>query len=69
MATGVPADEPGWIEHYRGLRLDLVLRLARLEGRAVRVVGPDEDASAAAVPDRLTVRVDSEGALAEVRAG
>lgn len=69
MGTG-DDDTEQWLERYRGLPLDLVLRLARLEGRPVRVTGPPDAAtSGVASPTRLTVHVDGDGELLEVRAG
>jgi hypothetical protein len=70
MGTGGGAELDAWVDRYRGLPLDLVLRLARLEGRPVRVTGPADAAAAGPpVPDRLTVQVDADGSLVEVRAG
>jgi hypothetical protein len=69
MSTGGRGEPEPWIDRYRGLSLDLVLRLARLEGRPVRVTGPSDATSSLPAPDRLTVEVDGEGDLVEVRAG
>lgn len=66
--ASAPAGAP-WLDRYRGLGLELVLRLARLEQRPVRVVGPHQSARADVVPSRLTVRVDAEGQVLELRAG
>jgi hypothetical protein len=70
MSTGGRGEPEPWIDRYRGLSLDLVLRLARLEGRPVRVTGPSDAAvPSMPAPDRLTVEVDGDGSLVEVRAG
>lgn len=58
-----------WLDRYQGLGLDLVLRLARLEQRPVRVVGPRQAVTADVVARRLTVRVDADGQVLELRAG
>lgn len=69
MGAGGQGETEPWIDRYRGLPLDLVLRLARLEGRAVRVTGPSDHGAPPLSPERVTVQVDADGALLEVRAG
>jgi hypothetical protein len=72
MTTATRADAgtaASWLDRYRGLGLELVLRLARLEQRPVRVVGPHQAITADLVPSRLTVRVDADGRVLELRAG
>lgn len=69
MSTGPTGEQTGWLERYRGLSVEQALRLARIEGRSVRVTGPGRAVTADWSPERLTIRVDADGALVEVRAG
>ena len=68
MTDGVPP-ESAWIADYADLQLDEVLALAQLQGRVVRTVGPGDVVTLDWRPDRLTVRLDRDGALVDVRAG
>jgi hypothetical protein len=67
--SGGAADDLEWVARYRDLGVDQALRLARLERRPVRVVGPGQMMTADWVPSRLTIQVDGAGEVVSVRAG
>ena len=58
-----------WVEEYRGLSLDAVLKRAEMEGRQVRVVRPGQPMTMDLRYQRLNVFVDETGALVRVTAG